>query len=197
LSIWMMWVVTRPLVFGLTAYQALRLKLILGKPLMDSAVGDELLDAFARSNPKTVRMSNLQADLGLLQLKHIDAFNEGARQNARVLTENLGNVPGVKPPRTLREDHVYVYYPLTVAPDKRDDLRRFLLRHGVDTKQTDMSDCTALDCFHDGIDPRPENHAPREATILEICVYPIISKTQMKRIGRLIRKWSDMPETLD
>ena len=31
------------LVFGLTAYPVLRLKLLLGQPLMDSAVGDELL----------------------------------------------------------------------------------------------------------------------------------------------------------
>jgi len=197
LSIWAKWLVTRPLFFGLTAYQVLRLNLTLGKPLMDSAVGDDLLDRFARSNPLTVRMANLQAAMGLLQLRHIDAFNKGARRNARILTESLGHVPGVSPPRVLREDHVYVYYPLTVAPDRRDDLRKFLLRHGVDTKQTDMSDCTALDCFRTNIDSQLGINTPREATLLEICVYPIISERQMKRIGRLIRKWAGMPESLD
>ncbi len=196
-AIWIKWMVTRPLVFGLTAYQVLRLQLFLGKPLMDSAVGDALLDDFSRFNPRTMRMANLQAALGLLQLKHIDAFNEGARQNARVLTESLGDVPGVKPPLTLREDHVYVYYPLSVASDRRDDLRAFLMRHGVDTKQTDMSNCTALEYFRVDIDPLPDINAPREATILEICVYPVISETQMKRIGRLIRKWAGMSETFD
>lgn len=196
-SIWIKWLITRPLVFGLTAYQALRMQLFLGKPLMDSAVGDELLDAFARSNPCTERMANLQAALGLLQLRHIDAFNKGARRNARVLTESLGHVPDVKPPQVLREDHVYVYYPLTVAPDRRDDLREFLLCHGVDTKQTDMSDCTELNCFRTDVDRRPGINTPREVTILEICVYPIISGRQMKRIGLLVRKWAGLPEFVD
>jgi dTDP-4-amino-4,6-dideoxygalactose transaminase len=196
-SICAKWLLTRPLLFGLTAYPILRMKLALGKPLMDSAVGDDLLEAFARSHPRTVRMANLQADLGLLQLRHIDAFNEGARRNARVLTESLGHVPDVRPPRVLREDHVYVYYPLTVTPDRRDDLRAFLLRHGVDTKRTDMSDCTALECFRADTDPRSKFNAPQEASILEICVYPVISERQMKRIGGLIRKWAGVSESLD
>lgn len=193
-SIWIKWLLTRPLVFGLTAYQALRLKLALGKPLMDSAVGDELLDTFARSNPRVIPMANLQADLGLLQLRYIDAFNEGARKNARILTENLGEVPGVKAPQTLREDHVYVYYPLTVVPEQRDDLRNFLLRHGVDSKQTDMSDCTALKCFGGGAGRSTERGETREAAILEICVYPIVSQRQMRRIAGLIRSWAGLPK---
>ena len=95
-SIWLKWLLTRPLIFGLTAYPALRLKLLLGQPLMDSAVGDELLEAFKSSNPRISCMSNLQAAVGLLQLEHIDGFNEGARQNARILTEKLGEVPGIE-----------------------------------------------------------------------------------------------------
>ena len=35
ISTWIKWLVTRPLVFGFTAYPVLRLKLALGKPLMD------------------------------------------------------------------------------------------------------------------------------------------------------------------
>lgn len=189
-SIWAMWLVTRPVVFGLTAYQVLRLKLALGKPLMDSAVGEELLDQFAASLPLIEPMANLQAALGLLQLRHIDAFNEGARQNARVLTENLGEVPWVQPPRMLREDHVYVYYPLTVDPRKRNDLRTFLLRHGIDVKTTDMTDCTQLKHFRFERKCDVEPTVPREASVLEICVYPIIPQRQMQRIAQLIRAWA-------
>jgi len=191
-SIWTKWLVTRPLVFGLTAYQVLRLKLALGKPLMDSAVGDELLNKFVSSQPRVERMANLQAALGLLQLRHIDAFNDGARQNARVLTENLGEVPFVQPPKMLREDHVYVYYPLTVDPQKRNDLRSYLLRHGIDTKTTDMTDCKKLRHFHTEQDRTSELSIARETSILEICVYPIIPKRQMKRIARLIRSWAGL-----
>ncbi len=110
-SIWLKWLLTRPFIFGMTAYPALRLKLLLGQPLMDSAVGDELLEDFKKSNPRVHGMSNLQAAVGLLQLKHIDEFNEGARRNARILTENLGEVPGIEAPDAAEGDHIYVYYP--------------------------------------------------------------------------------------
>jgi dTDP-4-amino-4,6-dideoxygalactose transaminase len=189
LSVWTKWLLTRPWVFGLTAYPVLRLKLALGKPLMDSAVGDELLQDFVGSNPRITRMSNLQAALGILQLQGIDAFNEGARRNAGTLTESLGGVPMVRPP-AASDEHVYVYYPLTVDADRRDDLRTFLLRHGVDSKTSDMSDCTRLRAFRsDGSGTRRKGG--QEASILEICVYPVIPNQEMRRIGQLIRTWAN------
>jgi dTDP-4-amino-4,6-dideoxygalactose transaminase len=193
LSIWIMWVLTRPLIFGLTAYQALRLKLLLGQPLMDSTVGDELLKDFVDSNPQVSRLTNLQAAIGLLQLQHIDNFNEGARRNARVLTENLGDVPDIKAPRSIEGDHIYVYYPLTVGPAKRDDLRHYLLKHGIDTKITDMSDCSALEPFRDADDMAAgKRRGPSEASILEICVYPVISEKKMQQIAQIIRAWAGL-----
>jgi dTDP-4-amino-4,6-dideoxygalactose transaminase len=193
-SIWVKWLLTRPFIFGITAYPVLRARLAMGKPLMDSTVGDALLDEFSASKPRIGRMTNLQAALGLLQLRYIDAFNDGARENARILTENLGEVPSVRVPRGSMDDHVYVYYPLSVDPEKRDDLRRFLLRHGVDSKNTDMSDCTKLRAFQDGGELSPEPGARLDASVLEICVYPIIPKREMKRIARLIRSWAGLPE---
>lgn len=192
LSIWVMWLLTRPWIFGLTAYQALRLKLLLGQPLMDSAVGNDLLEEFKNSNPRISRMSNLQAATGLLQLNHIDAFNEGARQNARILTENLGEVPGITAPDAVEGDHIYVYYPLTVDPTRRDDLRHYLLKRGFDTKTTDMSDCSALGPFQKADEARDPQNTPREASILEICVYPVISQEKMRRLAGDIRAWAGM-----
>lgn len=191
-SIWIKWLVTRPLVFGLTAYPVLRLKLAQGKPLMDSAVGDDLLDNFVHSNPRVSRLSNLQATLGLRQLHQVDAFNEGARRNARILTENLGEVPGIGAPRATEGDHIYVYYPLTVAAEKRDDLRHYLLRHGIDSKTTDMANCATLKPFQDSQNTGASQKGPREASILEICVYPVIPQREMRRIGKLIRAWAGL-----
>jgi dTDP-4-amino-4,6-dideoxygalactose transaminase len=189
-GIWMKWLLTRPRVFGVTAYPALRLKLLLGQPLMDSAVGEELLGDFLHSHPRVGRLSNLQAAIGLRQLRQVDAFNEGARRNARVLTEHLGDVPGVGTPHAAEGDHIYVYYPLTVDADKRDDLRHYLLRHGIDSKTTDMANCATLKPFLDPGNGEAAAQGPREASILEICVYPVIPENEMRRIGRLIRTWA-------
>jgi len=192
-GIWVKWLLTRPLLFGVTAYPVLRLKLLLGQSLMDSAVGDELLEKFIHSNPRVSRLANLQAAVGVRQLRHIDAFNEGARRNAQVLTDNLGEVPGIKAPRSTESDHIYVYYPLTVDPEKRDDLRHYLLRHGIDTKTTDMADCSTLKPFLDPEKTETPRNGPREASILEICVYPVISANEMRRIARVIRAWAGLP----
>jgi len=160
---------------------------------MDSAVGDELLGEFSASIPQTSRFANLQAAIGLLQLEQIDAFNAGARRNAEILTENLKDLTGIKPPRSVKGDHIYVYYPLTVAPEKRDDLRGFLLRHGFDSKITDMSDCMALKAFRDPGGSRDEGRDSADASILEICVYPVISEKSISKLARAIREWARTP----
>jgi dTDP-4-amino-4,6-dideoxygalactose transaminase len=190
LSVWFLWLLTRPEIFGVTVYPVLRLKLLLGQPLLDSEVGDELLDTFARSNPRVDRLVNLQAALGLLQLERIDVFNEGARRNARILTESLRGVPGIGAAPPESGDHIYVYYPLTVDPDRRDELRAHLLRHGIDSKTSDMSDCSLLAAFRRAGEIPENRTGPREASILEICVYPVISGNRIRHLGRTLRDWA-------
>ncbi|NIO12238.1 MAG: aminotransferase class I/II-fold pyridoxal phosphate-dependent enzyme [Deltaproteobacteria bacterium] len=192
-SIWAKWLVTRPFVFGLTVYPALRLKLMMGQSLMDSAVGNELLDEFVSTKPRITRLSNLQATMGLRQLQRIDRFNEGARRNAHRLTQKLGEVPGITAPSSTEGDHIYVYYPLTVAPDRRDDLRHYLLQQGIDSKTTDMADCSSLKPFL-GTGNGGHRNGPSEASILEICVYPVIPENRMLDIARAIREWGGVEE---
>ncbi len=191
LSIWGMWWLTRPSVFGLTVYPSLRLKLRLGQPLMDSAVGDELLENY-HTPPQIRPLSNLQATIGLLQLQHIDAFNEGAQRNAQHLTDELlrTELPGVTAPRVAKGEHIYVYYPLTVDPSRRDDLRHYLLRHGIDSKTTDMSDCSGLTAFRDHTGVDNGQHPLVEASIIEFCVYPTISASRVQHIADTIRAWA-------
>jgi dTDP-4-amino-4,6-dideoxygalactose transaminase len=191
IDVWLKWLLTRPEVFGLTVYPALRLKLALGQPLLDSAVGEELLDSFAASNPQVVRFNNLQAEIGLRQIKRIDRFNEGARKNAHILTESLANadISGISVPGSADGENIFVYYPLKVDPTQRDDLRRFLLKEGFDTKITDMSDCSLLKQFRDSsLDE--ERSGPREASLLEICVYPVISESSIRQLARAIQSWA-------
>jgi dTDP-4-amino-4,6-dideoxygalactose transaminase len=190
--IWMLWFLTRPEIFGITVYPVLRLKLLLGQPLMDSEVGDELLSTFASSNPRVYRLANLQAAIGLLQLDWIDAFNEGARHNAKILSESLEGISKIDFPSPTTGDHIYVYYPLTVEPSKRNDLRVYLLKHGFDTKNTDMSDCALLEPFSGGGGTPNGQGGPKEASILEICVYPVIAEKNIKKLGRAIREWSEV-----
>jgi aminotransferase len=194
LSVWIKWLLTRPTVFGLSAYPVLRLKLAQGKPLMDSEVGDALLESFQRSDPRFSPMGNIQAALGRLQLRHIDAFNAGARRNGQILTRELADVPDIRVP-PADGDHIYVYYPIAVAGGRRDELRDLLLRHGVDTKTSDMADCGLLEAFRGSDAPLSPGQQPLEASVLEICVYPAIPERAIRRIARVIRGWAGLAPT--
>lgn len=185
-----LWLLTRPALFGLTVFPALRAKQMLGASLLDSEVGDELLASFSAAPPRVVRLANLQAALGLAQLRRLDAFNAGARRNGEVLTSELGELPGVEVPSAAGE-HIYVYYPLRVEPARRDALRHHLLRHGIDAKLSDMADCRALTAFRGERGARaavgPE---PLEASVLEICVYPDISQARIRRVAQALRSFA-------
>jgi dTDP-4-amino-4,6-dideoxygalactose transaminase len=160
---------------------------------MDSVVGDDLLAEFVRSTPRVSRLSNLQAAIGRRQIARIDAFNEGARRNAAVLTDHIGEVPGIQVSHSAEGHHIYVYYPIQIAAEKRDDLRRFLLAHRIDSKKTDMDDCATLNAFRRPDHPVGDELRPSAAAILEICVYPIIPQDDMRRIARVIRAWAGLP----
>src|SRR5207244_11595027 len=84
-SIWAEWLLTRPVIFGLTAYPVLRLQLCFGRSLMDSTVGDELLEDYRHAKPTVSRMANLQATIALPQLEHIESVNAAAQYHRLLL----------------------------------------------------------------------------------------------------------------
>jgi dTDP-4-amino-4,6-dideoxygalactose transaminase len=192
-KIWLEAFLTRPAVFSTTVYPLLRTKERLGQPLMDSVVGDDLLAEFTRSTPRVSRLSNLQAAIGRRQISRIDAFNQGARRNAAVLTDHIGEIPDIQVSQSAEGHHIYVYYPIKIAAEKRDDLRRFLLAHRIDSKKTDMDDCSNLKAFRTSEDGQNNGSRPTAASVLEICVYPIIPQSEMHRIARVIRAWAGLP----
>ncbi len=104
----------------------------------------------------------------------------------------MGDVPGIQVSLSSEGNHIYVYYPLKIAAERRDDLRRFLLAHRIDSKNTDMDDCATLKAFRHPDNPQADGSRPTAAAILEICVYPIIPQNEMRRIARVIRDWAGL-----
>jgi perosamine synthetase len=75
------------------------------------------------------RMTDIQAAIGLEQLKKLAARNEQRRKNAGYLNKNLH---GVTTP-AVREGYMHVFhqYTVRVPGGKRDALRAYLQEHGV------------------------------------------------------------------
>ena len=78
------------------------------------------------------RMSEVAAAVGHEQLSHLEDWNQSRRAAARRYTERLSNIPSVQPPDERRDvKHVYHRYVIQI-PD-RNDLRRYLAAHDIET----------------------------------------------------------------
>lgn len=78
-----------------------------------------------------LRMTELQAAIGLVQLKKVDAWTVQRQANAAYLTKRLANLEGVSPPR-IREKATHVFHQYTVRVANREAVTQRLSQHGVD-----------------------------------------------------------------
>ncbi|MDL2245985.1 DegT/DnrJ/EryC1/StrS family aminotransferase [Methanobrevibacter sp. OttesenSCG-928-K11] len=80
------------------------------------------------------RMTDIEAAIGIAQLKKIDGFNESRISNANYLNENLKDVKSIKTP-FLEDDskHVYHQYTILITKGNRDDWVEFLTEKGIGT----------------------------------------------------------------
>jgi len=82
------------------------------------------------------RMTQIQAAIGRVQLRKLDAFIAKRRKNAEYLTKRIQEIPGLKPPFVAPgASHVYWAYGALVVPEKlgtsRDSFAKALLAEGI------------------------------------------------------------------
>jgi len=78
-----------------------------------------------------MRANEIQAAVGLVQLKHLDDFNSRRRETAAIYDRMLDDLP-VKLP-AARPGSVPVYHMYVIATEKRDELAQYLYKQGIDT----------------------------------------------------------------
>ena len=77
-----------------------------------------------------LRMTDLQAAIGLVQLSKVEAWNTQRQANAAYLTEKLAGVEGVVTPR-VREKATHVFHQYTVRVQDRDSVTQRLTQRGI------------------------------------------------------------------
>jgi len=78
-------------------------------------------------------MANLHAAIGLIQLKKIDRITKTRRFTCNYYNKNLNKIPEIILPKTEFNDITPFLYYIRVDSHDRDELRKYLLEHGVDT----------------------------------------------------------------
>jgi dTDP-4-amino-4,6-dideoxygalactose transaminase len=79
-----------------------------------------------------LRMTDIAAAIGLVQLSKIDAYNAARRKNASMLSEGLKDIPEITVP-TIRDACEHMFHQYTIRVDNRDELVTKLNQQGIGT----------------------------------------------------------------
>ena len=82
------------------------------------------------------RMTNIQAAIGIPQVKKLDGFVKQRRAIAKAYQEGLGDNASITIPQTTQgAEHVYWMYPLLLPDDKTQlSIVKTLLQQGIDIR---------------------------------------------------------------
>jgi perosamine synthetase len=79
------------------------------------------------------RLTEMQAAMGLVQLRKLDAILRRKRDNAKLLSSRLRQILGVIPP-VVREDREHTFMLYTTLVDHRDAVEAQLLDLGIEAR---------------------------------------------------------------
>ena len=94
---------------------------------------DEKWWKFEVSSPSRRSISNdIQAAIGIQQLKKVDTFISKRKEIHKIYTEELTGLPGIRTPN-IPKNSTSSYYMYHIQTNKRDELAAFLRRKGIYT----------------------------------------------------------------
>lgn len=159
----------------------------------------DYLKNFGFANETTViatgingKMSEFNAALGLLQLKHIDRALGRRREIDRYYREQLHKIAGLVPMTPMGDHLNQSYFPIMVTPDyplSRDQLYEHLKRHHIHGRRyfypliSDFPMYRHLPSAQDTLLPNARQLADR---VICLPIYPALSDSQTKRIVELL-----------
>ncbi|QFT34367.1 dTDP-3-amino-3,6-dideoxy-alpha-D-galactopyranose transaminase [Labrenzia sp. THAF82] len=134
------------------------------------------------------RLDTIQAALGLVQLKRLDAWTEGFRSIAAQYRESLKDVVSV--PEELNHEYS-VYHNFVVLADRRDELMQYLDNKGIDTKihypiLLHRQPAAKHLKLPEGSFPVAEDQVQR---MVSLPIYPELEDSEIKRVIAEIRNF--------
>ena len=79
-----------------------------------------------------LRMTDISAAIGLVQLGKLDNFTSIRKENAKILSDGLENIDGITVP-VVRDGCSHVFHQYTIRAENRDDLAAMLNQKGIGT----------------------------------------------------------------
>ena len=143
-----------------------------------------------------MRITALQAALGLVQLRKLDAMNEARRRNAMLLNEGLKDTGLILPVEKPGFRHVYHQYVVRVDPERvgvdRDELAKRLRHSGVETAVHYPRAIPDQPLYRSlGYPPADKicpNAAQAARQVLSLPVHPRLTKQDVEYVIKAVRR---------
>ena len=135
------------------------------------------------------RMTDMQAALGVEQLKRIEGLNKKRAENAKFLTDALSSVDGIEVPFVPGHmKHVFHQYTIKV-PKGRDKLLEYLNKHGVGARvyypePVYMQPPYVKMGFRKGLCPATEEACKQ---VLSLPVHPMLTQGELETVAKAVR----------
>jgi len=135
------------------------------------------------------RMTDIQAAIGLEQLKKLDRLNEKRIRNAEYLSEQLSDIESIEVPPVFRDTkHVFHQYTIKVLDGKRDYVLQELNRNGVGARVYYFRPIYLQTLYQRiGLGNRCPNAEESSEHVISLPVHPMLSKPELKTIVREVR----------
>ncbi|OIO14737.1 hypothetical protein AUJ73_01765 [Candidatus Gottesmanbacteria bacterium CG1_02_37_22] len=134
------------------------------------------------------RLDELQAAILRMKLKYLDAWNKRRREIAEIYFHNLDNLEGLVINKE-KDDVKHIYHLFTIMTEKRDELKNFLLKRGIQTaihypSSIHLESSYKFLGYGKGVFPESEK-VSRE--ILSLPMYPELTDKEVIKICKEIK----------
>jgi perosamine synthetase len=142
-----------------------------------------------------LRMTDLQAAVGISQLQHLAEWNNRRRSNARILSKGLEGIEGlVTPVEISGGEHVFHQYTIRVTPEaklNRDQLSAALSEKEIQSGVYYPNTVFNYECFR--TDPRLDigevpNSVEAARQVLSIPVNQWLTNSELEKIVEVVRE---------
>ncbi len=136
------------------------------------------------------RMTDMQAAIGIEQLKKVDSLNSKRIENARFLSEGLRDMPGITiPEERPNSKHVFHLYTIRVH-ENRDKLQEHLDREGIDSKVFYPMVIYQQPAYKSlGIKAACPEAERASNEVLSLPVHPLLKKEELERIVASVKSF--------
>ena len=181
-------IATSPLVFSAMVYPVLVTVNKFKKGIVEESFNEDLSELALNEPPSyyKVRFTNLQAAMGIEQLKTLDCNNKKRKRNGELLSSLLRDCEHVTIPSvTPHAESTYLNYVITL--ENRERVMERLFKKGVDVTKGFLLDCSAHPLFKDFYTESPHAQLFSQQGFY-LPVYPSLSDKDICYIAETLKE---------